>query len=195
MNVQSGPAVATLNKDQYQPHLSTWARQLVIIGLLIGIVYALTLLAPIMRLLSMTFLLSLVMFAPSSFLARRFNLPYRLAVVLCYALVIVIVGVALARFIPASADAASTLRDTAEQRYSQLLDALQHYTPDQGVVTVLGIRVDLNFAIDSVRSLVLGSSQKTTGKTAVLNTTDLRQLATTITEMFTSAVSGVTGFV
>ena len=67
----------------------------------------------------MTFLLSLVMFAPSSFLARRFNLPYRLAVVLCYALIIVIMGVALARFIPASADAASTLRDTAEQRFQQ----------------------------------------------------------------------------
>jgi predicted PurR-regulated permease PerM len=62
-------------------------------------------------------------------------------------------------------------------------------------VTVLGIRVDLNFAIDSVRSLVLGSSQNTTGNTALLNTTDLRQLATTMTEMLTSAVSGVTGYV
>lgn len=195
MDVQSGPAVETLNKDQYQPQLSTWARQLVIIGLLIGIVYALTLLAPVVRLLSMTFLPSLVMFALSSFLVRRFNLPYRPAVVLCYLLVIVIVGVALARFIPASADAANTLRDTAEQRYSQLQDALQHYTPDQGVVTILGIRVDLNFAIDPVRSLVLGSSQNTTGNTALLNTTDLRQLVTTMTEMLTSAVSGVTGSV
>lgn len=195
MNVQSEPVLTTLNEDPYQPQLSTWARQFVIIGLLIGIVYALTLLAPVMRLLSMTFLLSLAMFAPSNFLARRLNLPYRLAVVLCYVLVVAVVGVALARFIPASADAASTMRDTAEQRYSQLLDSLQHYTPDQGIVTVLGIRVDLNFAIEPVRSLALGSSQNTTSNTALFNTDDLRQLATTMTQMLTATVSGVTGFV
>src|SRR5215831_5806922 len=109
MNIQSERVVATLNGDRYQPQLSTWARQLVIVGLLIGIVYALTLLAPVMQLLSMTFLLSLVMFAPSNFISRHLNIPYRIAVVLCYLLVVVIAVVALARFIPASADTATTL--------------------------------------------------------------------------------------
>ncbi len=168
-------------------------RQVVIVGLLIGVVYALTLLAPVMSLLSMTFLLSLVMFSPSRLIAHHLKVPYGLAVTVCYAIVVLLLAVALTRFIPASVDAANTLRSAAEQRYNQLQDALQHYTPDQGVVTVLGIRVDLNFLIDPARNLLLG--QTTTRDTSLVNTGDLRQLVTTMTDMLASAVSGITGIV
>ncbi len=195
MNSQSGPITTSQNVDAYQPQWSAWARQVVIVGLLIAFVYALTLLAPVMKLLSMTFLLSLAMFAPSRLIARRWNVSYRLAVALCYAVVLLLLVLALARFIPASVDAANTLRSAAEERYTQLQDTLQHYTPDQGVVTVLGIRVDLNFLIDPLRNLLLGSGQTTTRDTTLINTGDLRQLVTTLTEILTSAVGGITGIV
>ncbi len=193
MSEQSGPIATTQDADQYQPQWGAWTRQIVIVGLLIGVVYALTLLAPVMNLLSMTFLLSLVMLSPSRLIARHLKVPYGLAVTVCYAIVVLLLAVALARFIPASVDAANTLRSAAEQRYNQLQDALQHYTPDQGVVTVLGIRVDLSFLIDPIRNLLLG--QTTTRDTSLVNTADLRQLVTTMTDMLASAVSGITGIV
>src|SRR5690349_16610338 len=118
MNSQSGPITTSQNVDAYQPQWSAWARQVVIVGLLIAFVYALTLLTPVMKLLSMTFLLSLAMFAPSRLIARRWNVSYRLAVALCYAVVLLLLVLALARFIPASVDAANTLRSAAEERYT-----------------------------------------------------------------------------
>jgi predicted PurR-regulated permease PerM len=191
MNEQSEPITASQNGNRYQPQLSAWARQVVIVVLLIGTVYALTLLAPVMQLLSMTFLLSLVMFSPSRFIAHRLKLPYSIAVVLCYVVILVILGVIVARFIPATVDGANTLRNDAEQGYTQLQDTLQQYTPDQGVVTVLGVKLDLNFLIDPIRNQLLGSGQNTTA----ISTSDLRQVVSTITGILTSAVSGITTFV
>ena len=46
MNEQTAPVTENPNIDQYQPQWGAWARQVVIVGLIIGIVYALTLLAP-----------------------------------------------------------------------------------------------------------------------------------------------------
>jgi predicted PurR-regulated permease PerM len=195
MNDLDKAMTASQDGDQYQPQWGAWTRQVIIVGLLIAVVYALTLLAPVMNLLSMTFLLSLVMFSPSRFMARQLTVPYRLAVTLCYAVVVLVLIVALARFIPASVDAATTLRSAAEQRYNQLQDTLQRYTPDQGVVTLLGIRVDLNFLIDPVRNLVLGSGQTAGPDTTLINTGDLRQAVTTLTELLTSAVSGLAGII
>lgn len=67
------------------------------ISLLIAVVYTLTLLSPVIRLLSMTVLLSLVMLTP---ITRSLRVPYGIAVILCYGLVILILVIALFLFIP-----------------------------------------------------------------------------------------------
>jgi predicted PurR-regulated permease PerM len=192
---QSGPVAAAQTANEYHPQWSTWARQIVTVGLIIAVVYALTLLAPVMKLLTMTFLLSLVMFAPSRLITRYLRVPYGSAVTLCYGLVLVLLAVALALFIPASVDAASSLRRDAEQQYTKLQDTLRHYTPDQGIVMVLGIKVDLNPLIDPVRNVALGIEPSASPETTLINTSDLRQAVTTVTEMLTSAISGITSFV
>ncbi len=195
MNDQSQMTTEPQNGELYQPQLTAWARQVIIVVLLIATVYALTLLAPVMQLLSMTFLLSLVMFSPSHFIAHRLKLPYSIAVVLCYVVILVILGLIVARFIPAAVDGANTLRNDAEQGYTQLQDTLQHYTPDQGVVTILGVKLDLNFLVDPIRNQLLGSGQNTAQNTTVISSSDLRQVVSTMTGILTSAVSGITGFV
>jgi predicted PurR-regulated permease PerM len=192
---QSGLIAAPQNTDEYQPQLSTWARQVAIVGLLIAVVYALTLLAPVMRLLSTTFLLSLVMFAPSQLIARYLRVSYGIAVTLSYGLVILLLAGALALIIPASVDGANNVRREAEQRYNQLQDTLRHYTPDQAVVMVFGIRVDLNPLVDPVRNLALGTDQNASRETTPISAGDLRQLVTSVTEMLASAIAGIAGFV
>src|SRR5512138_876137 len=76
--------------NEYYPQWSTWARQIVTVGLIIAVVYAMTLLAPVMKLLSMTFLLSLIMVVPTQLIRRRLRISHGIAVVLCYGLVILL---------------------------------------------------------------------------------------------------------
>jgi predicted PurR-regulated permease PerM len=192
---QSGLVAMAQNTDAYQPQWSTWARRVAILGLLIAAIYAMTLLAPVMRLLSSTFLLSLLMFVPSRLFARYLHVPYALAVTLSYGLVILLLATALALIIPASVEGANNLSKDAAQRFNQLQDTLRHYTPDQGVVMVLGIRVDLTSLINPVRNLALGTNQNTAQETTLIGAGDLRQLVTTMTKLLASAIAGITGFV
>jgi predicted PurR-regulated permease PerM len=182
---------AAQNSDGYQPQWSTWARQVVIVGSLIALVYALTLLVPVMRLLSITFLLCLVMIVPSRLVARYWHVPYGLAVTLCYALVILLMAAALVAFIPASVDEANNLRRDAEQRYNQLQDDLRRYTPGDGYVTVLGLKVDFDPFIGPVRNLALNGVPAAAGDVTPISTSDLRQMVTTAIEVLTAAISGI----
>ncbi|MBZ0301594.1 MAG: AI-2E family transporter [Anaerolineae bacterium] len=187
--------VTVARTDDYQPQWSTWTRRVAAVGLLIAVAYVTTLLAPVMGLLSMTFLLSLVMLAPIQLITRSLSVPYGIAVILCYGMMILLVVLSFALFIPASVNGINNLGQEAEQRYSQLQDTLQHYTPDQGVVKVLGIRVDLNPFIDPVRNFVVGTDQEASSDATLISASDLRQVVTTTTETLTSAVSGIAGLV
>lgn len=180
---------------EYQPQWSTWTRRLAVVSLLIAVIYAMTLLAPVMKLLSITFLLSLVMLGPSQLITRSLHVPYGVAVILAYVLVILLVLISSTFFIPASVNGINDLGRDAEQRYSQLQDTLQHYTPDQGIVTVFGIRADLNPLIDPVRSAMLGTDQNASDNAMLINANDLGQVFTPMTEILTSAISGITGVV
>ena len=192
---QSRVVSAAQPGNEYQPQWSTWTRRVAVISLLIAVVYAMTLLAPVMRLLAMTFLLSLVMLAPIQLITRYLPLPHGFAVTLCYGLAILLLAISLTLFIPALADGTDRLRREAEQRYGQLQDTLRQYTPDQGIVTVLGIRIDFNPFIQPIQSLASGRDQNPGQEPALISASDLRQVVTPITEMLTSAISGTAGFV
>jgi predicted PurR-regulated permease PerM len=177
--------------DDYQPQWGQWTRQLVIVGLLIAVVYGLILLAPVMKLLSITFLLSLVMFAPSRLIWRYWHIPYGLAVTLCYGLAFLLLAVTLVFLIPASVDEANSLRHDAEQRYNQLQDTLRRYTPDEGIVMVFGLRLDANPVIDPLRNLALGTDQAAASDTSLISGADLRQVVATTTGVLAAALSGI----
>jgi hypothetical protein len=49
---RSSVVAAAQNADEYQPQWSTWTRRVAALGLLIAVIYAMTLLAPVMGLLS-----------------------------------------------------------------------------------------------------------------------------------------------
>ncbi len=189
------PPMDVVETRDYQPQWSTWTRQVVIVGLVIAAVYALTLLAPVMKLLTMTFLLSLVMFAPSRFLARVAHIPYTAAVALCYAVMISVAAIGIILFIPPAASSINDLRQNATARYTQLQDQLRDYQPEQGVVTILNLPVDLNPLIEPVRNLIAGDQTTGAPTPTSISTNDLQQALATISAALTPAVSGVTGFV
>jgi predicted PurR-regulated permease PerM len=185
-------AVEPQNSAEYEPQWSTWARQVVIIGLLIAAVYALVLLAPVMKLLSMTFLLSLLMFAPSRLLARYLPVSYGLAVMLCYGLVILLFAGALLIFVPSAVEAGNNLRREAEQYSAQLQQSLESYTTADGFVTLAGLRIDLNPLIEPLRNLALGASENTGSNTSLVGSGDLQQAVTNAAAVLTPIISGIT---
>ena len=180
-----------LTQEEYQPQWSTWGRRVAIVGLLIALVYTLTLLAPVLNLLAMTFLLSLVMVVPCRLITQRLRLPYSVAVVLCYGVVILLLVILLALLVPATVEAVSNLSRDAQQWYSQLQDTLRHFTPDQAVVRVAGIRVDLHYLIDPVRNLVLGTDPNPALAATVISPSDLSQWVPTMTGLLASAIAGL----
>ncbi len=141
----------------YQPQWSTWTRRLVVVILLIAGVYALTLFTPVIPMVTLAFLLAFLLYAPSRAIVRRTPVPYPLAVVLLYLLIILALLFMALVLIPAFVSGINSLIGTVEQAYTDLQATLRAYQPQHGVVTVLGIDLDLNFLIEPVRNFVLGT--------------------------------------
>jgi predicted PurR-regulated permease PerM len=186
----------TSGQSEYQPQWSTWTRQWMTVALIIAGVYAVTLLRPVIQMLVIAFLVALIMFTPTRAITRRVHMPHALVVVLLYLLLILIVVFILAVIIPAFVNGANNLSHSMDQAYNDLRASLEQYKPEQGIVTILGARLDLGFIIDPIRNFVLG-----TGGTAPANV-DLQQVlsglfnvAGTLTETVTSTIGVVANFV
>src|SRR3954471_15375789 len=90
----------TINKNDYEPQWSGWVRQMAAIALLIGGVFALTLLAPVIQILVGTFLLAFFMYVPSRFIARNTRLNFAGSVAVNYFLLIMFLLILLLTFLP-----------------------------------------------------------------------------------------------
>ncbi|MBN1964991.1 MAG: AI-2E family transporter [Anaerolineae bacterium] len=144
-------------RTSYQPQWSTWARQLATVLLIIGGLYALTLLAPVMQMLALSFLIAFLLFGPSRSLARHTPIPYAGAVLALYVLLIVAVLFLVLIFIPAFVNGVNGLVERVEATYADLQIRLSEYGPEQGIVTILGTEVDFNFIIEPLRDFLLGT--------------------------------------
>lgn len=141
----------------YHPQWERPTRLMMTVFLIVGGVYALTLLAPVIQMLVFAFLLAFAMFAPSRALTRRLHIPWAGSVVIVYLLLILAVLGLLLVFIPGFVDGVNTLLRQIENAYQSLLVRLQQYEPSQGIVNVLElIEIDLNPIIEPVRDFILG---------------------------------------
>lgn len=142
----------------YYPQWERPTRLMMTVFLIVGGVYALTLLAPVIQMLAFAFLLAFAMFTPSRALTRRLHIPWAGSVVIVYLLLILVVLGLLLVFIPGFVDGVNTLLRQIENAYQSLLVRLQQYQPSQGIVDVLGlgIELDMNPIIEPVREFILG---------------------------------------
>lgn len=200
----SGPAkIASPTWDRTTRFVAT-------ILLIIAGVYALTLIAPVMQMLSFTFLLTFVMYAPSRSLTRRLRWPWPLSVSIMYLVLIVIILGSFLVVIPNVVAGINALVIEAEQAYDDLRETLRDYTPDQGLLNVLGTQIDFNPILQPARAFMLGSElAETTEESApdtegetLLEPLSLPQLlegmtniAGRVTGTVTSAITAVTAFI
>ena len=145
----------------YQPQWSQWTRRTVSIIMLIGAIYAISLIGPVAQMLTIAFLLAFVMYIPSRALAEHTPLSFSLSVVLLYLVLILIALFLLLVFIPAFVSWVNGLIDNVEAAYADLQARLEAYRPEDGILAVFNFEVDLNFIIMPVRQFVLGAREAT----------------------------------
>ncbi|MFN8452039.1 MAG: AI-2E family transporter [Anaerolineae bacterium] len=195
----------------YQPQFSLWIRQLLTILVLIGGVYLLTLIAPVLPMLTIAFLIAFVMFIPSRALARRTPVPYAIAVILLYTCVIIVAVLGLLLVTPSLVDGINNLISSLQQGYNDLLVSLQTLRPQDAVLVILGVQVNLSDLVRTAQSILLnGSTPRTPGfllpqqmQTAVStpqvawgNLLDqILPLFGSVSQTLTSAIGSVTGFI
>ncbi|GAB4574185.1 MAG: hypothetical protein Kow0077_19470 [Anaerolineae bacterium] len=176
--------------------------------LIIAGVYALTLIAPVMQMLAFTFLLTFIMYAPSKSLCRRLRVPWALSVVIVYLLLIVVILGSLLIVIPNVVNGINALILEGEQAYANLRETLRDYTPDQGILNVLGFQFDFDPVLTPLRRFILGDelaaveAPTDVSPEQLLEPISFQQLVdgitsigTRITGTVTSAITTVTGFI
>ena len=111
---------------EYQPQLSLWVRQLLTVIVLVACAYLLTLIAPVVPMLTVAFLIAFVMFIPSRALARRTPIPYAIGVILLYACLIILIILGILVITPTLVAGINSLLASLQQGYNDLINSIEH---------------------------------------------------------------------
>ena len=195
----------------YQPQFSLWVRQLLTVVLLIVGIYLLTLIAPVLPMLTVSFLIAFVMFIPSRSIARRTPVPYAVAVILLYALLIIIIVLGMLIVTPSLLSGINSLLGNLEQGFSEFALSLQALRPQDATVSVFGVTVNLADTVRTAQSLLLTGAVARTPGFLLPPTVNIppasQQLALgslinqvlplfgSVSQTVTSAITGITGFI
>ncbi len=195
-------------EQEYHPQWDRYTKILVTLILLVAGVYALTLLSPVFQLLTISFIVAFLMYAPIRFVSRYTPIPWAAAVALLYLVLILVTVFLVLLASPALVRAVNSLVTSGERAYVSLQQEMREYTPKDGVLELLGSTIDLNPIIYPVRNFVLGTPDQVSiaaeddpTATNAVQSLDLRQVldgiinvAGTVTGTVTSAIGGVLGF-
>lgn len=141
--------------------------------LIIAGVYALTLLGPVVQMLIFAFLLAFIMYSPSRFLTRRVRLPWAASVVINYIIMmLVILGIVLV-VLPQFVTGVNRVVLEVQQAYIDLQDRLNQYQPEDGMVDILGQKVDFNFIMQPARDFILGNQNDIPDIAEITGSTDV----------------------
>jgi predicted PurR-regulated permease PerM len=201
-----------MSSSEYQPQLSLWVRQLLTILMVAAGLYLLTLTAPVLPMLTIAFLMAFVISIPSRALARRTPIPYAIAVILLYTLLIIVFVLGVLLLTPSLVSGVNNLLASLQQGYTDLIISLQSIRPADAVLSVLGVQVNLSDVVRTTQGILLnGAIPRTTGFLLPSQIKDpmlpAQQLALgslidqilplfgSVSQTVTAAIGSVTGFV
>lgn len=152
------------HQPEYQPQFSLWVRQLLTVIVLIVAVYLLTITAPVLPMLTIAFLIAFVMFIPSRAIARNTPIPYAIVVILLYGLMGSLLVFGLLLLTPTLISGFNSILNSFRQGYSDLIVSLQSLRPQDAVLLILGVPIDLSDVVRTVQGIFLnGVVPRTTG--------------------------------
>src|SRR5579871_2015585 len=197
----------------YQPQFSLWVRQLLTVLLLIVGIYVLILIAPVLPMLTVAFLIAFIMFIPSRAVARRTPIPYAITVILLYTLLIIVMVLGMLVVTPSLVSGINSLLSSLLQGYNDFVASLQALRPQDAIITVLGVTINLSDPVRTAQSILLnGTLPRTTGfllpaavqapTTSASDQVALGSILNQILPLFgsvsqtvTAAITGITGVI
>lgn len=169
----SSEAINPLEIGLQEPYRPQWARPvrwIALFFLIIASIWGLTLLAPVLTILTISLLLAFILYKPSRFFYRRTQMPWALSVAVTYLLVILAFFFLMVVAVPRLTTEVENLAGNVSTILGGLQDSAKEYDPEvHGVIEVFGIQLDANFAIQPLVDflLFLGQSQAVTPRAEI----------------------------
>ncbi|NWF68298.1 MAG: AI-2E family transporter [Chloroflexi bacterium] len=177
--------------EQYQPQWSAWARQFVIIGLVIAVLYALTLLTPVIQVLIATFLFTFLLYVPAEFIAARTRLNFAGGVLVVYLFLFLFTMLVLALFVPELIRAINGFSADVSAFYDTARTYLTNYQAGDAYIDLLGTRFVLDSFVLPLRDLLLGGGVFPAG--GIQAPFDINRAVSLISSALGGLVGGVSG--
>jgi len=150
------PHLVDLQED-YSPQWGRTTRTIALVALIVGGVYALTLLAPVFQMLSISLMVAFLLYSPSKSLSRRFHLSWPASVAIVYLMTLIALFIIILTFVPSVIRGVNTLSLSAQVGYESFVQRMREYEEDQGILEIAGVAVDLNPLLIPLRDFVLGT--------------------------------------
>jgi len=143
--------------SDYSPQWGRTTRLIALIALIVGGVYALTLLAPVFQMLSISLMVAFLLYSPSRALSKRFHLSWSSSVAIVYLMTLIFLLIVILTLVPSVIRGVNTLSLSAQVGYEAFIQRMSEYEEDQGIIEIVGVSVDLNPLILPLRDFVLGT--------------------------------------
>ncbi len=189
--------------DSYAAEWSTWTKRVVSVALLLIGVYSLNFLMPILTVLILAYLLTFLLFVPIAALTRRTRLSYGASVGVVYGTYMLLLIVFTLALLPQVIQAANQLISNVQTGVRDVATFLVDYTPEQGIVPIVGQDVDLNFIFEplsqSVQEILEGFNTGAVGGGANMDAGEVSSEALnvlfsgvlTATQVVSGAIGGI----
>lgn len=138
----------------YPEEWSTWTKRFITVVLVIVGIWSLNFLTPILTILILSFLLTFLLFVPTIALTRRTRLSYEAAAILVYIVYLLLLVVFSLSLLPDIIEAVNNLVVDVRIGLENLAQFLLNYTPEQGLVMIVGQQFDLNFVFEPLSNSV-----------------------------------------
>lgn len=186
----------------YEPNWDYPVRLVAFVFLILSGLALVGLLAHVWVMLIFVALFVLLFFSPIRFINERLGIPYPGVVGLFYLSVIIGLIVVSGGLIPVIVNSTNNLTTSLSNSFDQLSATLTDYTPDQGVVNVMGVDLDLDPVISPVRDFIVSEAGGDAASPNLVTTQDLQQYAQQlvsvvepVTNTVATALTSITGIV
>jgi predicted PurR-regulated permease PerM len=147
---------ASTSNTYYQPEWSQWFRQFMTVALVIATVYGLTLLAPVLQILIITFLLAFLMYVPARFIAASTRFNFQGGVIVSYLILISLIVLFILILVPNIVNFFQSIPSGLRDLQTRLISLLESIEPNSVVIPI--INVDLEPLLGPLRQLLLNST-------------------------------------
>jgi predicted PurR-regulated permease PerM len=193
------PAAAT--QPEYHPQWGRWTRQMVTIGLVLALIVAMIVLAPVSQTIIATALLTFLLYVPARLLAKYSFLNFTGGVLVTYLILLIILGVLVGALIPQVSNAVDDIGTGITEGTSRAREMLYSYTAENSTINIFGSDIDVFPIIQTVRDTLFGVDAEAVATTTQSDNTitnsigdNIGNILRTATGTVGSVLGSVTGF-